>query len=504
MHSFGIVIFVFHILPKLDAARCLLILNAVCLVPSFLKLFLTKSDSSIVQRSFFFLMDFLAFTMQCSCVAIALASKFLKHEITSSSSTTFESILPSTTEIIPLLNRHKRQEDLTTFDMEYTTPINNVSSIDENLQTILGGFYIQWELPVALILVSLTWWENFVDRDIKIGHKTIIHMKLLKENIVATRAKTSLIITCWKIFVTILFAYIFHHGILKTSVIFPIHSSQHEALQDPLPKLSLEQNSWTALDLDQPRERRSIENETMIYLKRMKRQGNFDDELLNSLNGENREVDARDRWIFYLAPMFIKILSDGLCFYMGRLACKLCMQRICFALPITLVTPLALTILLVMCSVAPKSTVFIENFLFWSCYADYAGESFKWQVVCGLILWWLSELWIGGHIWFSKSQRLALTDRLFIAPRYCSTLLEQSLMMNRRRNEHDDILTGTYDDLGTSTPTTQFDEQSIEELSMEKKLTAEVHTKIYSCATMWHETETEMLQLLKSIMRFEI
>ena len=77
-------------------------------------------------------------------------------------------------------------------------------------------------------------------------------------------------------------------------------------------------------------------------------------------------------------------------------------------------------------------------------------------------------------------------------------------MMNRRRNEHDDILTGTYDDLGTSTPTTQFDEQSIEELSMEKKLTAEVHTKIYSCATMWHETETEMLQLLKSIMRFEI
>lgn len=302
--------------------------------------------------------------------------------------------------------------------------LNTTDSINPNLQTILAGFHVEWELPVALILVSLAWWENFVDRDIKIGDRTIIHMKLLKENIIATRSKTAIIITCWKILVTILFAYIFHHGIFHSSV-FSAGNSYVDQLEDPLPKLSSGQNAWAALGLDHSaaqdmfpilpgREPRSLENTTTFVINRLRRQLENDDASAGLIGGTNvnaEEHNPRDRWIVYLAPMLLKIISDALCFYMGRLACKLCMQRVCFALPISLVTPLALTILLVMCSVAPKSTVFIENFLFWSCYADYAEEAFRWQVVCGLILWWLSELWIGGHIWFGKSQRLAFTDR---------------------------------------------------------------------------------------------
>jgi hypothetical protein len=163
LHSFGIAIFVFHILPKLDAARSLLIMNAVCLVPAFLKLFLTKSYSSIVRRSLLFLMDFFAFAMQCSCVAIALASKFVQTDV----QTSLANVLLTSTSIVDddllRVSRQRRQDDsLTTntidfFPSETLSTMNNRSSIDENLQTILAGFHIQWELPVALILVSLAW-----------------------------------------------------------------------------------------------------------------------------------------------------------------------------------------------------------------------------------------------------------------------------------------------------------------------------------------------------------
>jgi hypothetical protein len=148
-------------------------MNAVCLVPAFLKLFLTKSSSSIVRRSLLFLMDVFAFAMQCSCVGIALASKFLKSDGPIPIQTTLSSLfLPTTTNPIPLLHRHRRQDeylgggnvDLLGSDISgsnenilFTTPVSNMSSIDQNLQTILAGFHIEWELPVALILVSLAW-----------------------------------------------------------------------------------------------------------------------------------------------------------------------------------------------------------------------------------------------------------------------------------------------------------------------------------------------------------
>jgi len=61
-----------------------------------------------------------------------------------------------------------------------------------------------------------------------------------------------------------------------------------------------------------------------------------------------------------------------------------------------------------------------------------------WHLGIGLALWWLSQLWIAGHIWIAKNERLASTESLFVLPRYESAVIEQSMMLNRRRTDYFD------------------------------------------------------------------
>ena len=95
-------------------------------------------------------------------------------------------------------------------------------------------------------------------------------------------------------------------------------------------------------------------------------------------------------------------------------------------------------------------------------------------------------------------------------PQYCGTLLEQGLMLNRRRNNLEDVVKSTRGTGVRAEQTVSHDVSADDSVSIVESVISEterlriregVHTRIYVCATMWHETANEMVQVLKSIMR---
>ena len=94
-------------------------------------------------------------------------------------------------------------------------------------------------------------------------------------------------------------------------------------------------------------------------------------------------------------------------------------------------------------------------------------------------------------------------SRLFVLPQYCGTLLEQSLMLNRRRNDFEDC----PKPLKLTKVDASFVEDSVSTAgsiiseSEKARIQEGVNARIYVVRTMWHETANEMVQVLKSIMR---
>ena len=116
--------------------------------------------------------------------------------------------------------------------------------------------------------------------------------------------------------------------------------------------------------------------------------------------------------------------------------------------------------------------------------------------------------------------------RLFVAPSYCSVLMEQSMSLNRRRHDHSVELrhgiiylkeneietirthqnsTRTLPKPPTGKGTTKEHinrKKKDKKTKKEKERGDDIVPMIYACATLWHETKQEMTQLMKSIFRF--
>ena len=78
----------------------------------------------------------------------------------------------------------------------------------------------------------------------------------------------------------------------------------------------------------------------------------------------------------------------------------------------------------------------IPDYLYWECpNGDFLNDFIYNQHAWIWIVWLLSQTWICIHIFMPRCERLAPTEKLFVHPMYNSLLIDQSLALNRRRDD---------------------------------------------------------------------
>jgi len=113
----------------------------------------------------------------------------------------------------------------------------------------------------------------------------------------------------------------------------------------------------------------------------------------------------------------VNCLSGLVCYFFARSAAKMQIQRLCYALPLVLSTPLMFGLMIGGCEMwntdpCTFMTNELSGYLFYKCYRTGTLEEvlltqlwFMWP------LWWLSQLWITWHVWFPKSERMAKAEK---------------------------------------------------------------------------------------------
>jgi chitin synthase len=353
----------------------------------------------------------------------------------------------------------------------------NACSINDNLKMTLdivsiiaqASSFVIWPLvdgnptlymiPVSVILISVGWWENFVSDSSQLPFiREIARTK--KEFHMKTYFIYSFVapLKCLVFFCTVL-------------VIFQCQEGDVNFLFD----------NFTAAFQDH------TINITEIAPVLP---GNYDN--------ATQTGDYVLRTSYYTTAIWVWLINIActyLCYAFGKFACKTMMQELSYAFPINLSVPVLLSGLIAMCGMYYRSECSfadsIPPHLFFELppllfLRDFISHQHAWI----WLVWLLSQAWITVHIWSPNCDKLASTEQLFIRPMYDAFFIDQSLALNRRRDE-------------TRRHCEDEDEAKVIELEAETEDTLNNITRIYACGTMWHETREEMMEFLKSIFRLD-
>ena len=185
--------------------------------------------------------------------------------------------------------------------------------------------------------------------------------------------------------------------------------------------------------------------------------------------------------------LLINISSTYAAYVFGKFACKVRMQQLSFAFPINLVPVITLASLIAISITYNDNECSFSNvvppYLFFTTpEGEFLEKLYENPIAWLWLFCLLSQIYLTAHIWNNNSKKLINTERLFVKPMFEPYVIDVDLAMNRRKYE----LVASED-----------------EQSEEDEVTNNVK-KVYVCATMWHETQNEMMEFLKSIVRLDV
>ncbi|XP_015436529.1 PREDICTED: uncharacterized protein LOC107191901 [Dufourea novaeangliae] len=336
-----------------------------------------------------------------------------------------------------------------------------------------------WLIPPALFLVSCGWWENYVSMQSPIGF--VRSLGRVKKELRVTRYFTYMFISIWKILAFFISTLLILH--MKGETVGHLFSMLSSAFS----------NHMIAVSEVRPQSSSRI---TDIA------------DLLEI--GEKRLIPADVTTPIYV--LLLQIFGAYFAYIFGKFACKILIQGFSYAFPVNLTIPVSISLLIAACGLRNGDPCIfygtIPNYLFYESpplyfLNDFVSKQYAWV----WLLWLLSQTWITLHVWTPKCERLAATEKLFVMPMYDSLLIDQSMGLNRKRDDQPEVkvedLAEIEKEKGDGDYETIYEQTDGSTTPPSAVKSSDHVTRIYACATMWHENKEEMIEFLKSILRLD-